>query len=83
MTVYVYILPVLLRRLIYLVHYTEMRVRFRDSVPPFPSLAVQRTLCVPVDIIQGAEVRGCHNLVRCSTLAQRYPGRLTKVCEGT
>lgn len=57
------ILPLLLRRVIYLVHDAQMRVRSSDLVPPVPAVAVHGRVSKSMNVLDGSEVTARHEAI--------------------
>lgn len=57
------ILPLLLRRVVYLVHDAQMRMRVGDFVPPVPALAMDRRVGESMNVLDAAEVAARHEAV--------------------
>lgn len=68
------ILPMPRRRMIHLVHDTQMRMRRRDRVPPVPRPAVRRAVGKGLEVLARAKVDEHHGLVCVVLLARVEPG---------
>lgn len=58
-----YVFPVIFRCLIDFMHDAEVRVRFRNLVPPLPRLTVERAIRIRVHVFQSSKVGRNHHLV--------------------
>lgn len=57
------VLPLLLRRGVYLVHDAQMRMRVGDLVPPVPAVAVDGRVGESMDVFDRSEVAARHEAV--------------------